>query len=432
MLQCWRCMAAPYPAEQPTYARYRAVAFGVALSFITYIDRVAISQAAPAIAKELRLSTLQMGYVFSAFGLTYALLEIPSGWLCDRIGARKVLTRIVLWWSFFTAATGWVWNLPSLLVTRLLFGAGEAGCYPALAKSFSTWLPQSERPMAEGLKATAARWGAAFTPWLIVSLYRYFSWRQTFAVFGAIGVAWAAAFYWWYRDDPATHPQVNRAELALLPPASATHAGLAGTPWRKFLGSGSAWALCVQWFCHYYGFYFYITWLPTYLLQARGLNLQQGALLAGMPMLSAGFGSLFCGWLAPRMPAWTGGVARSRRILGYCAYGGASAMLLLFTSIHDPLWAMGAMSLSTFAAELSGPISWTTVMDLGGRYVGTLSAAMNMMGHFGGSVAPTLIGYILVSTGYNWTMAFYCSAAIYSAGALCWMLIDPVTSLDTG
>ena len=419
----------------PTHARYRAVAFGVALAFITYIDRVAISQAAPAISKELGLSTMQMGYVFSAFGITYALLEIPSGWLCDRIGPRKVLTRIVLWWSFFTAATGWVWNLPSLLVTRFLFGAGEAGCFPCLAKSFSSWLPPSERPMAEGIKATSARWGAAFTPYLIVSMYRYMSWRQSFAVFGAIGVIWAAAFYWWYRDDPAEHPEVNQAELALLAPSRTDHrlswsVVPGAAPWRKFLTSRSAWALCVQWFCHYYGFYFYITWLPTYLLQARGLNLQQGALLAGMPMLAAGFGSLFCGWLVPRMAAWSGSIVRTRRAMAYIAYGGASAMLLLFTSIHDPFWAMGAMSLSTFAAELSGPISWTTAMDLGGRYVGTLSAAMNMMGHFGGSVAPTLIGYILVKTGYQWNVAFYCSAAIYSLGALCWMLIDPVTSLD--
>jgi ACS family glucarate transporter-like MFS transporter len=149
-------------------------------------------------------------------------------------------------------------------------------------------------------------------------------------------------------------------------------------------------------------------------------------------MLAAGFGSLFCGWFAPRLANWSGSVARTRRLLAFIAYGGASAMLLLFTSIHDPLWAMGAMSLSAFAAELSGPISWTTAMDLGGRYTGTLSAAMNMMGHFGGSVAPTLIGYILYTTGQNWTIAFYFSAAIYSAGAVCWLLIDPVTSLDTG
>jgi ACS family glucarate transporter-like MFS transporter len=423
-------MAAPSPSPQPTHARYRAVAFGVALSFITYIDRVAISQAAPVISKELRLTTIQMGYVFSAFGSTYALLEIPSGWLCDRIGPRKVLTRIVLWWSFFTAATGWVWNLSSLVVTRLLFGAGEAGCFPSLAKSFRTWLPPSERAMAEGIKATAARWGAAFTPYLIVWLLGYVSWRQAFSVFGVVGVVWAAAFYWWYRDDPVEGRGVNQAELALLAPWKQERHIVAGAPWRKFLRSRSAWALCAQWFCHYYGFYFYITWLPTYLLQARGLNLRQGALLAGMPMLAAGFGSLFCGWLAPRLAAWSGSVATTRRTLAFIAYGGASAMLLLFTSIRDPFWAMGAMSLSAFAVEFSGPISWTTAMDLGGRYTATLSAAMNMMGHFGGSVAPTLIGYILVSTGYNWTIAFYFSAAIYSAGAVCWMLIDPVTSLD--
>src|SRR5580765_3260745 len=126
------------------------------------------------------------------------------------------LTRIVLWWSFFTAATGWVWNLPSLLITRLLFGAGEAGCFPGLAKSFSAWLPADERPMAEGIKATSARWGAAFTPYLIVSMYRYMTWRQTFFVFGVVGVVWAAAFYRWYRDDPAQHPQVNGAERAPL------------------------------------------------------------------------------------------------------------------------------------------------------------------------------------------------------------------------
>src|SRR5580765_6770876 len=137
------------------------------------------------------------------------------------------LTRIVLWWSFFTAATGWVWNLPSLLITRLLFGAGEAGCFPGLAKSFSAWLPADERPMAEGIKATSARWGAAFTPYLIVSVYRFLTWR----------------------------PEVNQAELALLR-CGTDHRlpwSVGGAPWRKFLTSRSAWALCVQWFCHYYG-----------------------------------------------------------------------------------------------------------------------------------------------------------------------------------
>jgi ACS family glucarate transporter-like MFS transporter len=424
-------MAASATGIRPTRVRHKVVALGVALSFITYIDRVAIAQAAPAISKEMHLTPLQMGYVFSAFGITYALLEIPSGWLCDRIGARNVLTRIVIWWSFFTAATGWAWNLTSLVVTRLLFGAGEAGCFPSLAKIFSIWLPVNERPMAEGIKAAAARLGAAFTPSIIVAMYAFLTWRQTFFIFGLLGVVWALWFYLWYRDRPAEHPSVNAAELELLAGHMEFSEDFRSVPWRKFLGSLSAWALCLQWFCHYFGFYFYITWLPTYLQQSRGLNLAQGAALAGLPMFSAAMGSLFCGWVVPRLARASGSIARTRKWLAYVAYGGASVLLLLFTTIGDPVLAMAVMSLSTFAAELSGPVSWTTSMDLGGRHVGTLSAAMNMTGHFGGSVAPTLIGYILQTTGHNWTLAFYCSAFIYMLGLFCWLVLDPVTPLES-
>src|SRR5437667_4604395 len=208
-----------------THARFRAVAFGVALAFITYIDRVAISQAAPAIARDLRLSTIQMGYVFSAFGLTYALLEIPSGWLCDRIGPRKVLTRVVLWWSFFTAATGWVWNLGSLLVTRFLFGAGEAGCFPNLAKMFTNWLPQAERSRAVGVMWLSARWGGAFTPLLVVWVFSFMSWRHAFELFGVIGIFWAIWFYGWFRDNPRDHKSVNATELELLEDTQQNSAG---------------------------------------------------------------------------------------------------------------------------------------------------------------------------------------------------------------
>lgn len=391
------------------------ILFAVTLSVITYIDRVCIGQAAPAIMADLHLSKIEMGYVFSAFGLSYALLEIPGGWLCDRIGPRIVLTRIVLWWSFFTVATGWATNLTWLVITRFMFGAGEAGCFPAIAKMMSSWLKMDERPMAEGLKAAGARIAAAVTPWLVVSMYSVMNWRTTFAVFGAIGIVWAIVFFRMYRDAPL--PLVRDE---------------APVPFGAFVRSKSAWALCLQWFCHYYGFYFYITWLPTYLQQSRGLNIKQGALLAGLPMLSAAAGSLACGLLIPRVARLTGSIARTRKWLAYAAYGGASLLLLLFTSIADPVLAMIVMSLSSFMAELSGPVSWTTSMDLGGRYVGTLSAAMNMMGHFGGAVAPTVIGYILEYTGNNWSLAFYASAAIYFLGVFCWMAIDPVTSLDTG
>jgi ACS family glucarate transporter-like MFS transporter len=385
----------------------------MSLAFLSYLDRACISQAAPMIARDLHFNAIQMGYIFSAFGLTYAAMEIPSGWLIDRYGPRLVLTRVVICWSFFTAATGLAWNFASMLMARLLFGAGEAGCFPGLAKAFSNWLPAEERAHAEGWKASSARWGAAAAPLLVVALYARLGWRVTFALFGAIGLVWAGLFYFLLPTDR----NEESAKVARQ------------TPWRIFLRSRSAWALCVQWFCHFYGFYFYVTWLPTYLLQARGLSLNHGAILSGLPLLTAGCGCLFAGYALQPVARWCG-IVRARKAFAYVAYGGAALFLLLFTSIHDPNLAMIVMSLSSFIVELSAPVTWTTAMDLGGQSVGLLTGMMNTLGHLGGSVAPTIIGYLLAASGNSWDIAFYASAALYALGGLCWLVLDPVTPLD--
>jgi sugar phosphate permease len=412
-----------------THARHTVVAFGMSLAFLSYLDRACISQAAPFIMKDLKLTTIQMGYVFSAFGLTYAALEVPSGWLCDRLGPRNVLTRVVICWSLFTAATGGAWNFVSLFIARLLFGAGESGCFPGLAKSFSTWLPVSERPLAEGLKTGCARWGAAVSPPLVVWLYLAIGWRQTFVVFGLIGFVWAFLFHWWYRDQPRDHSGVNAEEREWIESQTARPMVPKSTALGLFLRSRSAWALAIQWFCHYYGFYFYVTWLPTYLLQARGLNLQKSALLSGLPLLTAGLGTLFAGWLLPRLSLRIG-PAKARALVSYVAYLGAAVLLLLFTLVADPVAAMMVMALSSFTVELSTPGMWTSAMDMGGSAVGTLSGGMNTLGQLGASIAPTFIAYVLTATGNNWTLTFYVSATIYAAGALCWLVIDPITPLD--
>src|SRR5215831_10026095 len=188
--------------QKPTRARYTTVAFAMTLAIVTYIDRVCISQAAPLISQDLGLTKVEMGWVFSVFGWAYALFEIPGGWLADRLGPRRVLMRIVIWWSFFTAATGWAWNLLSLLVTRTLFGMGEAGCFPNLTRAFTTWLPRRERERAQAILWLGARWGGAFTPLLVASILTYVTWRRAFEIFGLVGVIWAWLFFRWYRDDP--------------------------------------------------------------------------------------------------------------------------------------------------------------------------------------------------------------------------------------
>ena len=415
--------------QAPTRKRYWVVALGFALAFITYIDRAAIGQAAGSIAADLHLSTVEMGYVFSAFGLAYAAFELPSGWLGDRIGARKVLLRIVLWWSFFTAATGWTWSYPSLLVTRFFFGVGEAGCFPNLAKCFSTWLPRHERLRAEGFKAASARWGGAVTPVMFVYLQQGLGWRMVFQVCAAFGVVWAVIFYRWYRDDPRERSGVNTAELSLIGAGSGTRRH-GRVPWGAFLRARSAWLLWINWFCYSYGFYFYLTWLPTYLQRERNLDLHRSAMLAGLPLLTAGLGSVFSGYVCAWLLGMTSHVALVRRSMAIAGFAIAAVTLLIFTRLHDPTWMIAVLAASSFAAEFCGPVTWTTCMDLGGGYVGSLAGAMNTLGQLGGAAAPAVIGYILKWTNYDWSITFYVSAAVYCCGILCWSFLDPVTPLD--
>jgi MFS family permease len=401
--------------ETPTHTRRTIVVFGAAIAFLSFLDRAAISQAAPSISREMHLSPAQMGLVFSAFGFTYAAFEMPSGWLCDRFGVRSLLTRVILLWSLFTATTGAAWNFPSLFTSRLLFGAGESGCFPALASMFRTWLPQRERNSAEGIKAACARWGAAIAPALFTALYAWFTWRQVFILLGLFGAALALIFVRSYKDGPR--------------PAGRNSSHGTSATWTAILQSRSVWALGLQWFAHYYGFYFYITWLPLYLYRVRGLDLRHGALAAGLPLFTAGLGSLFAGWATSALTARMGSIARARKLMGYISYGGAAALLLLFTFVANPTFALIAMSLSSFAAEFSGPISWTTAMDIGGENVGAVSGFMNTLGQLGASVAPAATGFLLQLTGNGWNFTFYASALIYAAGAVCWSMIDPTTPL---
>ena len=416
--------------SRPSRTRHWILGFATTLAVITYIDRVCISQAAGDIQRDVGLTKVQMGWAFAAFAWAYALFEIPGGWLGDKIGPRKVLMRVVVWWSFFTAATGWAWNVISLLVTRFLFGAGEAGCFPNLAKMFTNWLPQKERSRAVGVMWLSARWGGAFTPLLVVWVFSLMSWRRAFEVFGAIGIVWAIFFYRWFRDNPRDHKDVNAAELELLKETQINSAGHANVPWRKLLASRTVWMLWLQYFCFSWGWYFYITWLPTYLKEGRGLDLEKSAVLAGFPLFFGGLGSLIGGAVANRLAGLLGDLGRARRAVAYFGFGIATGLLILFIYLKDPVSAMVAMGLASFVLDLTLAGSWGACMDVGGKYAGTLSGSMNMAGNLAGGFAPVAVGYILRHTNHNWSMTFWITAAIYVLGGLCWLWIDPVTPLE--
>jgi MFS transporter, ACS family, glucarate transporter len=415
------------PAARPSHARYWVIVFAVALAIIQYVDRVCISQAAPLISTDLGLNKGQMGWVFSAFTLAYALFEIPAGYLGDRIGPRKVLLRIVLWWSFFTVATGWVWNWVSLLVTRFLFGAGEAGAFPTLTKAFHRWLPLHERTRAQGIMWMSARLGGAFTPALVFLCLQYVTWRQAFLLFGLLGIVWAVIFFWWYRDDPRAIKQVNAAEAALLP-VEAEEGKHFQAPWKLLFTSRTAWCLYGQYFACSYSFYFFITWFPTYLLEARDFELGKGSVLAGMPLLLGACGSFSAGWVSSVLGRRPGGAGRSRRALGAMGSIGAACLLITPTWLANPCLAVAAIALVGFCNDIQLPGAWASCMDVGGSAVATLSGTMNMMGNIGGFVSPIVCGYIVKQTG-NWNLAFYVTAGAYLLGALCWLGMDPVTPL---
>lgn len=414
------------------------IVFAVTLAIVTYIDRVCISIAAPAISETFQLTPKQMGWVFLIFSWSYAAFEIPGGFLGDRIGPRKVLTRIVVWWSFFTAATGWAWNYVSLLVTRFMFGAGEAGCFPNLTKVFTIWLPAKERTRAQAITWLSARWGGAFTPPLVAAVMAWLSpddvpahgWRQAFQVFGAVGVVWAVIFWWWFRDDPFQNKSMNEAEKELIRSDGAVSVSShVHVPWSKLVASKQVWMLCWQYFCLSYGWYFYVTWLPTYLKEARGLTFTNTALLSVLPLFAGGIGNPVSMWLGYGLRRVTT-LAVSRRIISCLGFAGASGFLVLSTRFDDPTWAVGAIALASFCNDLVMPHAWASAMDIGGKYAGTLSGAMNFWGNVGGGLGPLMIGYILSWTNNNWNLTFYVSAAIYLAGTIFWLLLDPVTPLD--
>jgi MFS family permease len=373
-----------------------------------------------------------MGYAFTAFGWAYALFEIPGGWLGDRIGPRKVLMRVVAMWSIFTVATGWAWNLWSLVVSRFFFGMGEAGCFPNITKAFTNWFPSAERVKAQGILWLSARWGGAFTPlivgWMLASggegkfgLGLHYRW--VFLIFGLLGVVWALMFYRWFRDFPKDHPSVSAAELAVI--GEMQYSGDHSMPWGKLLASRTVWMLWAQYFFMSYAWYFYITWFPTYLKeQFAGMGDMQRALLACVPLFFGGIGSILAGLLSARLDVWLGSIARTRRWLGVLGMGAAGLMLIISMQLQTPVASVLAIGLAALFSDLSMPGSWGACMDVGGRYTGALSGSMNMMGQVGGAIAPMAVPLVLAATNNNWSINMGLFACSYFLGAICWVFIN--------
>ena len=405
----------------PTRARYTVLRFTLALAVITYLDRVAISSAATAIRSELGLSLIQMGWVFSVFTFAYAAFEIPSGWLGDVTGPRKVLTRIVLWWSAFTMLTGAAWNFASLLVMRFLFGVGEAGAFPNISKSFSNWFPTAERGHAHGVIFMGTRLGGALAPPLIVLLLGAIGWRAAFAVFGALGVIWCVFWARWFKDDPATHPSVNAAELETIQHGRPPRGPLPAVGWRELL-SANVVLLCLMYFTMPYTLYFNITWLPTYLKEVRGFSVKEAGYIAGIVLFAGAMANWVGGRLTDVLVRRYG--VRAGRSLGAVTLPLSGAVLIAAALVENRIVAAALFALTLFIADLCVSACWAMCHDVAGPRAGTIAGAMNTVGNIGGAISPLVVGYT-VQWWHSWTVPFFITAGVYAAGGIFTLLVDP-------
>jgi ACS family glucarate transporter-like MFS transporter len=412
---------------RPTSVRYRVVAFTLAMIAIAYLDRVCIAIAAPAIQTDLALSDRQMSVVFSAFTLSYALFEVPSGWLADRFGARIALSRIVVWWSAMTAATGLANGFGALAAVRFLFGLGEAGAFPATARIYARWLPVRLHGRLFGVLLAAAALGGAATQPIVAKLLGLVGWRWSFALFGVVGVVWALAFWAWFRDDPRAHRSVNPAEVELIAAGGGSSLPHAPVPWRALAANRTLVALCGMYLGAIYGWYFFITWLPTYLIRARGYTPADVGWPSALPLFGIAVGVLAGGWvsdhLRPRLGLRLGSCLPGLFGLPLAALAVASAAL-----VDDRLAAVVLLACAAGCAGAGIAPAWAICVEIGDTHSAVVSGSMNTFGNIGGAMCPIVMA-LLVERTESWTVPLFTISAMYLVAASCWLWIDPTLKL---
>jgi MFS family permease len=440
--------------KSPTRVRFGVLGFACSLSLLTYLDRVCIMRAQQDIQGDLDLTKTQMGWVFSAFLFGYALFEVPGGWLGDRWGSRRVIAGIVLWWSAFTALSGSVpgfasWSggiylfgsflssgLLLMLTVRFLFGLGEAGAFPNLARVVGAWFPYGERAFAQGGIWMTARLGGAIAPFLFGRLMGLGGWRAAFWTLGAVGVAWAVIFYFWYRDTPEEQASCNDAERELIRAgpysmkADEAGAGHSFPPWRRLVLNPNIWAMCVASAGVSFGWYFYPTWQPQFLEDRFQISFENSEIITGLPFLCGAAGCFVGGGLSDWLIRRTGSRRWGRSLLGLLGFIGAGACVLGTGWAANGWQAVTLLCLAFFINDLAIPVIWAVCTDVGGRYAGTVAGIMNMAGGVGSVVSPILIPELRehiqarLSMVQAWQAIFAILAAAWFIAGLAWLRID--------
>lgn len=409
------------------------------LSAVAFLDRVNIAIAGSSIADAYSLSTVQLGSIFSAFLLGYALFQTPGGRLADRFGSRRALTAAVLWWGIFTALVAAVPSraghvLPLFITIRFLLGAGEAIVYPASNQFVSQWVPTRERGIANGWIFAGVGAGAGLAPPLVTYVMVHSGWRRSFWVCAIVGIIAGTVWYIISRDRPEQHPLVSDAELTtirsgltLVPTSSGNEKRVSAfVPWGTILASKEMWLLTLSYFCYGYVAWIFFSWFYIYLARVRGLDLKASAFYSMLPFVAMAVSCPLGGLISDRLTEWRG------RRLGRCGLATLSMVLAggfiaLGSGVVSARVASIVLAGGAGALYLSQSSFWSVSADIGGTSSGAVSGLMNTGAQVGGAVTASLTP--VIASWYGWRVSFMVAAGLCACGALSWLFLDPQRNL---
>jgi MFS family permease len=391
---------------------------------LTYIDRNNVSTAAFVFKQDLHLTNTQVGLVFSAFAYPYLIFQIVGGWVSDRFGARRSLTVSAIIWGVATLLTGKANGLTALICARLLLGFGEGATFPTATRAMSDWLPEGKRGFGQGITHSSARLGNALTPPIVAWLIASVTWRGSFIILGIISVAWAFAWGWYFRDDPASHPAITSRELATLPDyAAKQNRPKKSVPWATL-----TWRMLpvtAVYFCYAWTLWLYLAWIPSFFLHSYGLKLQDSAFFSAGVFFAGVIGNTLGGVLSDRILTRTGSRNKARRNLVVIGFLCSLVCMVPLLFAHNLSAAAICLSLAFFSSEFTiGPM-WAIPMDIAPRFAGSASGLMNTGTAFAAIISPLVFGFIIDKTG-NWELPFLGSIGLLLSGAVLafWMKPD--------
>jgi ACS family glucarate transporter-like MFS transporter len=397
------------------------------LSVLLYVDRTCISTAKDAVCADLGLSTEQWSWVLAAFAFGYALFQTPGGALADRLGGRAVLTAVVTAWSIFTGLTAAAWNLTGLLVIRFLFGAGEAGAFPGMARVVYSWIPVEERGLVKGINFSGSRLGAALAMPGIAWLIQALGWKQSFVVLMVVGFAWALFWWLWFRDEPSEHRGIAKAELdyILANRQDAASRGTAPTKLRTatLFTSGNLWLMMVQYFGSNFTFFFSLSWLYPYVKTKYNLAAVDAGFYAMLPLLGGAAGNIFSGWLVDALYR-AGRHSLSRKLPAIAGFALAATGMMMSVDQATAAGAVFWLTVAIFGADMTLSPSWSFCIDIGGSHAGAVSGTMNMAGNLGSAITALAFAYLPETSKGN-VAFFYTAATLSGAAIVCWLLARP-------